>query len=104
MCLHTTGPAFPEEMGETQSEYSDSSCGESLSLPPFAREKEGPCRGSMGLCFHFVQAVATDWEKLLLQARWHLRSLADCPTLDQIGNQADQSRDTALELIWINRE
>nr|KAF6473310.1 BCL6 transcription repressor [Rousettus aegyptiacus] len=26
MCLHTTGPTFPEEMGETQSEYSDSSC------------------------------------------------------------------------------
>ncbi|XP_006871948.1 PREDICTED: B-cell lymphoma 6 protein isoform X2 [Chrysochloris asiatica] len=28
MCLHTAGPTFPEEMGETQSEYSDSSCGE----------------------------------------------------------------------------
>uniref|UniRef100_A0ABI7YCE9 BCL6 transcription repressor n=1 Tax=Felis catus TaxID=9685 RepID=A0ABI7YCE9_FELCA len=26
MCLHTAGPTFPEEMGETQSEYSDSSC------------------------------------------------------------------------------
>ncbi|XP_023606333.1 B-cell lymphoma 6 protein isoform X2 [Myotis lucifugus] len=26
MCLHTTGPTFPEEMGETHSEYSDSSC------------------------------------------------------------------------------
>ena len=39
MCLHTAGPTFPEEMGETQSEYSDSSCGESPSLLPF------PCRG-----------------------------------------------------------
>ena len=28
MCLHATGPTFPEELGETQSEYSDSSCGE----------------------------------------------------------------------------
>ncbi|XP_012383937.2 B-cell lymphoma 6 protein [Dasypus novemcinctus] len=26
MCLHPAGPSFPEEMGETQSEYSDSSC------------------------------------------------------------------------------
>ncbi|XP_036611261.1 B-cell lymphoma 6 protein [Trichosurus vulpecula] len=26
MCLHATGTTFPEEMGETQSEYSDSSC------------------------------------------------------------------------------
>lgn len=42
MCLHTAGPTFPEEMGETQSEYSDSSCGESLSLPPLVREKEDP--------------------------------------------------------------
>lgn len=29
MCLHTPGSNFGEEMGETQSEYSDSSCGES---------------------------------------------------------------------------
>lgn len=29
MCLHTSGSNFGEEMGETQSEYSDSSCGES---------------------------------------------------------------------------
>uniref|UniRef100_A0A8C5RC85 BCL6 transcription repressor n=1 Tax=Laticauda laticaudata TaxID=8630 RepID=A0A8C5RC85_LATLA len=28
MCLHTPGSNFGEEMGETQSEYSDSSCGE----------------------------------------------------------------------------
>ncbi|XP_033006809.1 B-cell lymphoma 6 protein isoform X4 [Lacerta agilis] len=28
MCLHTPGSHFGEEMGETQSEYSDSSCGE----------------------------------------------------------------------------
>ncbi|EPY78132.1 B-cell CLL/lymphoma 6 [Camelus ferus] len=26
MCLHAAGPTFPEELGETQSEYSDSSC------------------------------------------------------------------------------
>ena len=36
MCLHTAGPTFHEEMGETHSEYSDSSCGESLSLPSFS--------------------------------------------------------------------
>lgn len=34
MCLHAAGPTFPEELGETQSEYSDSSCGESLPCPP----------------------------------------------------------------------
>lgn len=39
MCLHTAGPTFPEEMGETQSEYSDSSCGESLS--PHLSERPG---------------------------------------------------------------
>lgn len=32
MCLHTPGSNFGEEMGETQSEYSDSSCGESCIL------------------------------------------------------------------------
>lgn len=41
MCLHTAGPTFPEEMAETQSEYSDSSCGESLPLLPLPPGGEG---------------------------------------------------------------
>lgn len=53
MCLHTTGPTFPEEMGETQSEYSDSSCGESLPLPLLAGEKAGPHLCSLGFVLLF---------------------------------------------------
>ncbi|XP_033006808.1 B-cell lymphoma 6 protein isoform X3 [Lacerta agilis] len=43
MCLHTPGSHFGEEMGETQSEYSDSSCGSVL----FVETGEKPYRCSI---------------------------------------------------------
>lgn len=49
MCLHTAGPTFPEEMGETQSEYSDSSCGESLPFLPWPGRRPAPASAPPGL-------------------------------------------------------
>ena len=70
MCLHAAGPTFPEELGETQSEYSDFSCGESLPCP-------GLC--SRGLCVYSVIGRSPS-----LEVHWHLNHQPRFPLLETL--------------------